>query len=132
MTHAIRAALKLTVIAGIVAGMSCDKFTGPKGPTSGALRVTLTTPNADDGAILFVVSGGTIDSVTTTDATMQTMASQATPTMILVRGTLASGVIARVWVADVTATHSASVLQVAARTTYAQRATTGYSMVIAP
>jgi len=132
MTHAIRAALKLTVVAGIVAGMSCDQSTGLKGPTSGALRVTLTTPNADDGAILFVVSGGAIDSVTTTDATMQMMASQATPKMILVRGTLASGVIARVWVADVNATHSASVLQVAANATYAQRATTGYSVVIAP
>jgi hypothetical protein len=124
-------ALLALVALGVGAG-SCKDSSAPKGPTAGALDVTLTMPNADDGAILFVVSGGAVDSITAPSGTFQLMSSGAATKAVLVRGTLTSGVIARVWVADVSVSYTVALQQVAARTTYAQRALAGYSLVIAP
>lgn len=131
MTRVARAALRLALVAGVVGAISCDELFGPKGPKSGALAVSLTSPNLDDGAILFSVSGGTVDSVTIPPGSgLQVMASQSTPRTALVRGTLTSGVIAQIWVRDISATYSATVQQVAAKT-YAQRSQAGYSLAIA-
>ena len=34
--------------------------TEPAGPVPGVLKIALATPNADDGALLFTVSGGSV------------------------------------------------------------------------
>ena len=43
----------MVLALGLVAGIACSDDETPAGPTAGTLSVTLTTPNMDDGAILF-------------------------------------------------------------------------------
>jgi hypothetical protein len=116
--------------AVLMSGLSCDLVTGPKGPTAGSLQVRLTTPNADDGAIIFVVSGGTIDSVTrAAGSSYQVLAAVGSQTKVLVRGTIGAGAIAQIWVPDVSVAYAAQVQQAASRT-YVQRTDAGYSMEV--
>lgn len=116
----------------ISAAASCDTSTEP-GPQAGPLSVMLATPNADDAGIVFVVSGGKIDSVTTAPGTAyQLLASTDAAPNVLVRGSLTSGAVARVWVPDVKAAYTAAIREAAARTTYAQRSLAGYTMTVAP
>lgn len=130
MTTRARTTLMLLFIT---AAMSCDTGTEPKGPQAGPLSVVLTTPNADDAGILFVVSGAKIDSITTAQGTTyQLLSSTEAQPRVLVRGSLVSGTIARIWVPDVKAAYTAAVREVAAKTTYAQRATNGYTLTVAP
>jgi hypothetical protein len=117
----------------LAAVLSCDRPTAPRGPRGGPLTLTLTTPNADDGALLLSLSGAGIDSVTSVDGTMlEVLSSGSEPRLVIVRGALANGPIARVWVADVNGAYTAAVGQVSARGTYAQRSLNGYELALAP
>ncbi|HKG94518.1 MAG TPA: hypothetical protein VKA84_21570 [Gemmatimonadaceae bacterium] len=111
---------------------ACSKD-APTGPTRGALSLGLTTPNADDGAVLLAIDGGPVDSVTAVGAYRvyggAAGAPAGTPLRVIVRGTLAAGPVARVWVPDVSAVgaYRVTVEQAAARTTYGQRSVSGYA-----
>jgi hypothetical protein len=119
----------------ILSGCGSDSGT-PTTPTpvAGALTATLATPNSNDGALLFTVSGGRVDSVTAGDARLvSTALGAAGATSALVMGTLANGsVVARVWVPDVSAAsqYSVSIGQVAARKTYVLQSLTGYRITL--
>jgi hypothetical protein len=56
-----RLSLKLVaaVALGLMAGVACEED-GVTGPFPGTVVVTLTTPHADDGALLLTISGGGI------------------------------------------------------------------------
>jgi hypothetical protein len=123
--------LSATALVAIFAG-ACSKD-GPTGPSAGALSLSLTTPNADDGAVLLAVSGGPVDSITAAGGYKvyggAAAAPAGAPLRVIVRGDLAAGTIARVWVPDVGAVGSyrVTIEQAAARATYQQRAVAGYA-----
>ena len=72
----IRQSLLVIVAASFAswstAGCGDDDPSGPQdpGPTAGTLTLTLSTPNADDGAILLVVTGPDMTQVEPTDPSL--------------------------------------------------------------
>ena len=124
----------LLAIGGLAAGCGGSSGGGNTGPVAGTLFVTYTTPNADDGAVLVKVTGPAVNSVTidTTLHGFSRISTNGDTAMIVVAGTVHSGVVARLAVPDTRAyaTYSASVVQVAQSATYAVRALAGYSVAV--
>ncbi len=79
----IKRSLRVVMAASLVAfgGAACgdDDPAGPvdPGPTAGTLTVTLSTPNADDGAILLVVTGPDMTQVATANPALYFRHSEA-------------------------------------------------------
>ena len=123
--------LALAAVTALVA--SCGSSGDEGGPEAGVLRLTLDTPNAGDGAILFRVTGE-IDSVAG-GAMMQDGSYGTFPTFtrIVVSGDLTDGPVAYLFVPDVNAisTYVVTVEQVAVKATNAQRSLAGYSIAVA-
>lgn len=91
----------------------------PTGPTAGTFAVTLSTPNADDGAIVFRVTGPGITQVTKAVASHYMHFDQSgTSLTVVMVGDLADGTLLTFRVPDVSAvsSYSATVLEVADRT----------------
>lgn len=116
-------------MALIVAMFAChddDKTVEPTGP--GVLELVLTTPNTDDGAVLLTIDGA-VDSV---QATAYVTFATASPTgaRVVVTGDIAGGVIARLYVPDVSASdqYLPQLVEVAQRGTYTLRAPTSYQL----
>jgi hypothetical protein len=103
-------------------------------PTTGTLNVNLSSPNADDGAVLVAVTGGPVDSVESAGYTMYSARGRADTVKLIVTGTLPSGVIARIHIPDSrqASRYGARVLQAAARSTYSQRDPTPYGINLLP
>jgi hypothetical protein len=110
--------------------------TDPGGPVPGVLKVALTTPNADDGALLFTISGGRVSAVDAASSAYQVYTAQpdTNTTRVLVTGDIGAGEVVRIHVADTrsSASYHATIAQAASRTTFAQQALTGYSLAVAP
>jgi hypothetical protein len=125
MTRA-RRALMLSVLLS-----SCS---GGTGPTSGILNVKLSSLRGDDGAVLFTITGGPVESVEAVSGIVHSAQIDANTLRVVITGNLSAGAIARVRIADLTqASHySAAVNQVAARSTYLQRDPGQYSITLAP
>jgi hypothetical protein len=72
----------------------------PVGATAGVLTLELTTPNTNDGAVQFAVSGPAIDSVRAVgyDGLTSELAGQA---QVIVTGAVGAGTVARVYVHDI-------------------------------
>ncbi|HET7041190.1 MAG TPA: hypothetical protein VFI13_04195 [Gemmatimonadales bacterium] len=103
-------------------------------PVPGFLTLTLSTPNANDGAVLFKVSGGTIDSVVG-GAMVQSGSYVINPTFtrVVTAGNIVDGIIAKIHVPDVdkAASYSATVEQASIRTApYTQQSLTNYTIAI--
>jgi hypothetical protein len=117
----------------IAAGMACGCSSETAAPVGAALEVSFATSAMDDGAVLFTVSGGPVDSVEAPGYRLYT--SQTTPgsMRVVVAGDLKAGVIARIHIADGSKLpeYSATIDQVAARGSYAQRDPVSYSLVVA-
>lgn len=129
------AALGATLLA--IASCGGDKSpTEPSGPVPGVLNVALTTPNADDGALLLTISGGPVVSVEPASAAYQvyTFTPDTTNVRVLVSGDIAAGALLRIHIADSrrAASYHATIAQAASRTTFAQRALSGYTFTVAP
>ena len=126
-----RDALALVLIAAIALTCKGDSPTEPV-PEPGWLRVSLSTPNGDDGGIMFVVGGGVVDYVRSSHPHGLTRSEEPTTHRIIVGGSIGNGVIAQIWVPDQrkVADYSATVLEVARRGTFGQRLATGYSLSI--
>jgi hypothetical protein len=127
----------LPLLLALLAGACGDGGpTGPAGPTPGVLKVALTTPNADDGALLLTISGGRVSTVDAASTGYQVYTAQpdTVTTRVLVTGDLAAGEVVRIHVPDTrsVAAYHATIAQAASRTTFAQRALTGYSLAVAP
>ncbi|MGB7212300.1 MAG: hypothetical protein WBC97_06675 [Gemmatimonadales bacterium] len=121
------------IIVAVLLGVSCGSgSTGPSG--SGTLHLTLSTPHADDGAVMFTVRGPGIDSVTFPVAYSgyyRRSAGHDTVTVI-VAGHVGTGLVANLTVpAGASASgYVALVGQVAQRSTYVQRTLSGYSVAV--
>ena len=121
----------LLALIGIVGG--CGGGGGGSNPEPGFLDLTLNTPNADDGALLFKVVGGTVDSITAGAMVQDGSYGTVTGgTRVVVAGNLTDGVVARIHVPDINdvANYSVVIEQIAVRNTFAQRATGGYSVTV--
>jgi len=117
----------------LVAAGCSGSDSGPTGPVAGPLRVVVTSPNADDGAVMFQVTG-VVDSVAA-PAGLTLYQSVPGPNVIraIVTGNIATGNnLLTLYVADVSKASSITtqVMQVAARVTYAQRPAGGYSLTV--
>ena len=101
-------------------------------PVPGFLNVRLTTPNTNDGALLFSLSGGSMDSLRTSGLTIFGTLGSTSGTG-LVAGNVGSGTVAQFWVPDVAdvSQYSAALQQAAARSTYEQQSLSGYSLTVA-
>lgn len=123
----------LLALVGVVAGCGGGGG-GGSSAEPGVLTLTLNTPNADDGALLFKVVGGEVDSVVG-GAMVQDGSYTLQPsfTRIVVAGNIVDGVVAGIYVPDINDAASYSVVmeQVAVRNTFAQRSTSGYSIAVA-
>lgn len=122
--------LALLLPVALAAGLTTCGGTEPAGP--GWLNVRLTSPNADDGGVMFTVRGGTVDSVRSTFPDTYLNRVSQSETGIIVVGAVRSGVVARLWVPDLDAAaqYAATMEQVASGTTFEQRALTGYTLTV--
>ena len=124
--------LGLTALVALVANCGGGGG-GGNDPVPGLLTLTLNTPNADDGALLFRVTGGVVDSVYATGMIQDgSYTVQPTYTRIVVAGNIVDGAVAQIKVADVgdVASYSVIMEQVAVRITNAQRSPVGYSISV--
>jgi hypothetical protein len=122
----------LALVAAAAIGIACGDSTDP--PVPGQLSVTLTTPNTDDGGLLFTVSGP-VSSATTANATHELYWRLATgETRVLVFGNLTSGPILTLNVPDIGALeqYSATVLEVADRSNDVRSTVSGYALAFSP
>ena len=104
--------------------------------TPGTLTVRLVTPNTDDGAILFEITGSSPLAELTAlsqGASVHARANGNT-TRVAVFGALASGALVRFSVPDVNAAsqYSAQVTEVSDRSSALRPSVTGYQLTIAP
>ena len=121
-------ALGLVLAATVACGS--DSTTGP---TAGTLTVSLTTPNADDGAILLTVSGPDMTQIAVEDTSLYVRYAQdgTTVTAVLV-GDLLGGPLVTFHVPDVDAasSYSATITQVADRSNVLRGSLTGYALTV--
>ena len=127
----IRAFISLALV-GIAAG--CGGGGGDGGPVPGVLDVTLNTPNTGDGAVLFRITGGPVDSIAgsamVADGSYHTVTNT---TRVVAAGPITDGVIVHLFVPDVSkaSQYVGLMEQVAANSNFAQRSPVGYSFTIA-
>jgi hypothetical protein len=112
--------------------LSCSS--GSTGPTSGFLKVNISPLSGEEGALLFSVRGGPVESVEAVSGAVHSAHIDANTVRVVLIGIPSSGSIARLRIADISqASHySAEIGQVAARATYALRDPAGYSITLAP
>lgn len=106
---------------------------GPSDPDPGPVFVHLTTPNADDGILLFTVSGGSVSAVTSTGLESSASGIGTSELRLLVRGNLSGGPLLQLELPDRRhlQNYRVQVLQVASRGTYIQRGVQGYGLRLA-
>jgi hypothetical protein len=116
----------------VVAGLVCACSSESAGPLPAILEVSFATSASDDGAVLFTVSGGPVDSVEAPGYRLYTAETSPTSMRVVVAGELRDGIIARIHIADANRLpqYSATIDQVAARGSYVQRDPVSYSLVV--
>jgi hypothetical protein len=95
------------------------------------LSAVLITPNANDGAVLFNIAGGPIDSITAGGARLA--GDTKSGSGLLALGPVQNGAaLALVWVPDVAkvGSYTGTVVQAAARGTYALQSLSGYKISV--
>jgi len=122
----LRAAL--VVLAGMALA-ACD-IVGPGEPlvNPGPVDVVLASPRQDDGAIMFSLSGGVVDSVSSLGYGVYQGQIGPQAYRVIVSGDIVSGPVARLWLPDRNklAPYTLSIEQVATRVTYQQQPSDGY------
>ena len=127
MTNAGRL-LGLAVACGAVFACSSESA----GPTAATIDVKFVTAASDDGAVLFTVTGGPVVSVEAPGYRLYIAQSSPGMLRVVVAGDLRAGTIARIHIADERklSQYSATIEQVAARGSYAQRDPVSYSLSV--
>lgn len=127
--------LRILGLAALVVGAAnCGGGGGDTPPpVPGYLTLTLSTPNSNDGAVLFKIQGGTVDSMVAGAMVQQgSYVINPTFTRAVVAGNIVDGIIAKIHVPDVgkVASYTVAVEQVANRTSFAQQNLTNYSIAV--
>ena len=137
MTHPpFRSAVAAALVVLFAAACGGEKATEPTKPTvvPGDLSLRLTTPNADDGAIVLTITGPT--AVTNVAASPQGVTVHArtvgTTTRVAVFGALATGELLHFTVPDVNAAaqFAAQVTEVSDRASALRASTVGYAAAV--
>jgi hypothetical protein len=105
----------------------------PSGPVAATFDVSFSTGFNDDGAVLFTITGGPVESVEAPGYQYYSAQIDPNTLQVIVVGDLHPGTIARIHVADERrlSQYSASIKQVAATHSYIQRDPVAYSLVVA-
>ena len=122
-----------TVLVAALLALGCSGGDDPSGPVAGQLRVVLTSPNADDGAVMFQVTGAVDSAVAPAGLTVYQSAPGSNVLRVIVTGDISTGDnLLTLYVADVgkASSYTTQVLQVAAQGTYAQRPAGAYSLTV--
>jgi hypothetical protein len=125
----------LAAAALLLDGAACGRdASSPAQPRT--LRVSLATPNTDDGAILFEVSGPAIDAVAPGNASYRLFTRRIGSTTVraVVAGPVANGILVTLNVPDVGAagTYTAGVTEVVDRHNQLRSQLSGYLLSVAP
>ena len=123
----------LVVVAGAL-GLLNGCSGQPSAPVAATLEVSLSTPFNDDGALLFTVTGGRVDSVDAPGYTLYTSRPDPATLQVILTGNLIPGSVAQVHIPDerVASRYSVTINQVAARETYIERDPASYRLELKP
>jgi hypothetical protein len=125
--------MMVTAVAlALAVGVACDDDAafGPENP-AGTMVVSLTTPNADDGAIMFTVSGGEMYSPTLSNTEYVLYMLEGTNTLTaVVVGDIEAGALLEFGVPALNVTYTATVTQVADRLNDLRDPLTGYDLTV--
>jgi hypothetical protein len=125
-----------SIVAVLVLGAACSSDATGGDTRAGTLTVRLTTPLADDGAVMFEVSGLPIDSATSVNASLRLFTRRAGGDTVVgvVVGAIANGPVVVLKVPDVGAAagYRARVLEVADRQNALRASLTGYALTVTP
>jgi hypothetical protein len=107
--------------------IGCSNSTGP---AAGSLEMTFSALQANEGAVLLVVSGGPVDSVESLGYPIYSARLGGDTLKLIVTGQLSSGPLARLHIPDNrrASTYNARVAQVATRGTYVLKDLAGYAV----
>lgn len=108
----------LFVAAFVVTACSSDSHSGPH---AGTLTLRLVRGGTNDGALVLVISGGSVSTVTAGAGYVVTSSTDGRGTHLLVTGDVAPGVLAAVTVPDISlaSAYTVTVEQAADRSTFA-------------
>jgi len=124
------------MVAALSVGAACSDDSTGGAPPAGTLIVRLTTPHADDGAMLFEVSGPSIDSASAVNGSLRLFTRRVGGSTVVgaVVGALANGAVVTLYVPDVGAAagYTARVLEVADRQDALRTSLAGYALTVAP
>ncbi len=122
--------------AAVVLASSCGGGDG-KGltePAAGVLKLSLVTPNADDGALLVTITGASISQLEAAAASYLVYTAQpdSLTTRVLVTGNITAGPLLLLHVPDThrRSAYHATVVQAASRATFAVQSVTAYSLSV--
>ena len=127
----------MLLVAALAAAMSCERGTGPSGasaPTPVRLTVVLTTPHADDGAIVFEIAGQAVATPRLMDTTMSVFSESISPTLtrLVVVGDLTSGPLLTVEAPDSQQQYVAHIIAASDRANVPRDSVPDYRMAITP
>lgn len=133
--HQIAAATVALVVSAACGGDD-DRTPMEVVAVPGTLVLSLTTPNSDDGAVMFSISGEGITGLTR-ESPSHVVYFRSAGTVsgnAVVAGDITAGALARFNVPDVAAvsSYSATITEVAARDNTLRGSVTGYSLSISP
>ncbi len=124
----------LAVAALLLDSTGCGDSGSPTRP--GTLRVSLTTPHSDDGAMLFEVNGPAIDTMAPVNASYRLFTRRIGTTAVraVLAGPLAAGTVVTLEVPDIGAagSYTATLAEVVDRQNQVRPSLGGYGLSVAP
>ena len=126
----------LVMVAALSVGAACSDDPVGGVTQAGTVTLRLTTPHGDDGAVLFEVSGGPIDTATADNASLRLFTRRASGSTIVgvVAGVVTNGAVVTLRVPDVGAAagYTARVVEVADRQNALRTSLAGYALTVGP
>lgn len=110
---------RFLLLVALLAALSCGD--DPGDPVPGTIEVVLAGPGPKIGAVLFLIEGGTVDTVESAGPYLDAAPYSGVATQVLVAGDDLRGVIARARVPDLRVGYTVFVQEVADSRTYALR-----------
>lgn len=122
----------LVLVAALASLAGCSG--APSGPVAATVDIALVSPFSDDGALLFTVTGGPVDSLSADGYALHFSRPAPNTLQAIVTGTLNPGTVARLYLPDdrLIAQYSVSLDQAAARVSYTQRDPAAYGLTLKP
>lgn len=124
---------KLLLVSGLMAATACSNDPTASTPRQGTLRLRLTTPHSNDGAMLFKLHGRSIDSVLTGNPTLQLFTRRVDDSTVAgaLVGMVAGGDVMTLEVSDANpAGYTATVTEVADRNNELRASLEGYGLTV--